>query len=170
MMPDWSQMSIRVGGHYDTGDDDPADGTNTQYDPLNYSLHDNAGRVDFFKFGNLTFLRTGLAFHLLSDWYFGGEYFMFQKTKAGGRNFLERGLLVDDFSTGAMQFGSDKDLGQEVDAWVGKTFPSGVNIELTLGYLKPGQAMKTATYTTGGALVGMDDDIYNLSFDLGFFF
>ena len=49
-----------------------------------FTLHANAGRMDFFKFGNLTFARAGFSMHLLSDWYFGSEYFVFQKTKRHG--------------------------------------------------------------------------------------
>jgi len=170
IMPDWSQMNLWLGAHYDTGDDDPTDQTNTQYEPLNYNLHDNAGRMDFFKFGNLTFLRSGLSFHLLSDWYFGGEYFMFQKSKQNAPNYVERGQLVSDLQNNVIRFGPDKSLGNEVDVWFGKTFPSGVNMDLTLSYLHPGKALNETTVVASGALDPLNKEILNLSFDLGFFF
>jgi len=171
MLPDFDRFNFWVGAHYDSGDDDAADGNNTQYAPLNYNFHQNAGRMDFFKFGNLTYLRTGFSMHLLSDWYFGTEGFMFQKTKEGAPNFLEAASpLVNDFANGTVSFGNAKDLGTELDIWIGKTFPSGVNLELTLSYLKPGEAMDTAFLTAGPTPQPMDDPIYRMTFDLGMFF
>ena len=108
--------------------------------------------------------------HLLSDWYFGAEYFMFQKTKDGAPNYVERGLLVSELQNNVIRFGAGKDLGQEVDLWIGKTFPSGVNIELTVSYLKPGDALEGSTTVATGNPLNMDDSIYNMTFDLGFFF
>lgn len=166
-MPDWQQLNLWAGAHYDTGDDNATDGTNTQYQALNYNYHQNAGRLDFFRFGNLTYLRAGASMHMMSDWYFGIEGFMFQKTKESAPNYLERGLVVSNFENGTIQFGAEKNLGTEIDLWIGKSFPSGLNMELSFNYLAPGTAMERAI---GVAARPMDRPIYNLIFDLGYFF
>lgn len=172
MMPDWENLQLWVGYHSDSGDDDPNDGTDSQYDPLNYNIHMNAGRLDFFKFGNLTYLRTGASLKLLSDWYVGAEMFLFDKTKAGAPNYLVRNpLMANDFLNGTIQFGHQKNLGTEYDLWIGKTYQSGVNLELSINMLKPGEAMKSA-YTGGvtSQIFALNDTILSVIFDVGFFF
>lgn len=170
-LPDWNQFQLWVGLHSDSGDDDPNDGTDAQYEPLNYNYHLNAGRADFFKFGNLTFARAGSTFQLLSDWYFGAEFFLFQKTKSNGKNYLEHSIMAADFASDAVQFGFDKSLATEVDLWMGKKFASGVNLELSVGYIQPGQAMKTS-YLGGVSsnVKALDSSLLNVIIDVGFFF
>lgn len=171
MMPDWENLQVWAGYHTDSGDETPGDGTDSQYDPLNYNFHVNAGRLDFFKFGNLTFLRGGASLKFLSDWYVGTEVLFFEKTKSGAANYLERSIMADDFTNGTLQFGNAKSLGSEFDLWVGKTYQSGVNLELSFNILKPGDAMKTA-YTGGipTQLFPLNDTIFSVILDLGFFF
>ena len=175
MMPDWENFELWAGYHSDSGDDLPGDGTDSQFEPLNYNLHQNAGRLDFFKFGNLMFLRSGASLRFSSDWYVGGEVFFFEKSKSSAPNYLERAYMVGDLysglQTGAIQFGNAKDLGTEFDLWVGKTYQSGVNLELSFNMLRPGEAMKTAY--TGGVptqLFALNNTIMSLILDVGFFF
>lgn len=170
LVPDWSQLNLWAGYHYDTGDDNPNDGTNTQYEALNYNLHNNAGRMDFFKFGNLTFLRSGFSFHLLSDYYLGSEVFLFQKSESGGQNYIERGVIKSQFDSKTLNFGNDKALGTEFDFWVGKTYQSGVNMELGVNALKPGKAMQSAYVVANQQLIPMSSTILNIYFQLGMFF
>ncbi len=175
LMPDWENFELWVGYHSDSGDDLAGDGTDSQYEPLNYNLHQNAGRLDFFKFGNLTYLRSGASLRFSSEWYVGGEVLFFEKSKSGAANYLERSYLTGDLSSalqsGAVQFGNTKSLGTEFDLWVGKTYRSGVNLELSFNILKPGDAMKTAY--TGGVptqLYALNDTIMSVILDVGFFF
>lgn len=170
IMPEWSRFNLWVGGHYDSGDDTPGDNINQQYDPLNYNLHQNAGRMDFFRFGNLTFLRSGMSVHLLSDWMMGVEYFMFQKTAAAGAISLERSVLQTQFNSNTLSLSNEKDLGQEFDFWVGKKFQSGVNVELSFNYLQPGTAMKNAYEVAGNVPHPLDKALYNVILDIGIFF
>ena len=168
--PDWNQFQLWAGYHYDTGDDNGADDTNTQYEPLNYNLHNNAGRLDFFKFGNLSYLRSGFSFNFGTDYFVGSEFFVFQKTDTAGQNYLERGVAKSQFDSKTLNFGANKDLGQELDVWFGKKYPSGVNMELCFTMLMPGKAMDTAYIVASNTLQPMDDTIYNLYFQLGMFF
>jgi hypothetical protein len=171
LMPDWENFQFWVGYHQDSGDETPNDGTDSQYEPMNYNLHVNAGRLDFFKFGNLTFLRTGASMHFLSDWYVGAEVFWFDKTKAGAANYLARSIMATDFLNGTLQFGNEKTLGTEFDLWIGKTYQSGVNLELSFNMLKPGSAMHNAF--TGGVpsqIFALNDTIFSVILDVGFFF
>lgn len=175
MVPDWENLELWAGYHADSGDDMAGDGTDGQYEPLNYNLHQNAGRLDFFKFGNLTYLRSGASLRFSSEWYVGGEVLFFEKSKLGGANYLERAYVAGDLSTalqaGTIQFGPSKSLGTEFDLWVGKTYQSGVNLELSINILRPGDAMKTAY--TGGVptnLFALDDTVMSVILDVGFFF
>lgn len=167
MVPSWEQLNFWVGAHIDSGDD-ADDGENQQYNPLFYNIHQNAGRLDFFKFGNLTFFRTGLSMEFLSDWSFGTEVLFFQKTKEGASNFLATSLISDLVDNGTVAFGADKDLGTEFDFWVAKKFRSGVVMDLGVNVLSPGEALKTAT--TSGSLSPIDKTMFNVYLDVGVFF
>lgn len=171
MMPDWENLQLWVGYHTDSGDDVPNDGTDGQYEPMNYNLHVNAGRLDFFKFGNLTYLRSGASMKFLSDWSVGAEVLFFEKTKAEGKNLLARSIMANDFINDTIRFGNAKNLGTEFDLWIGKSYQSGVNLELSFNLLTPGDAMKSA-YTGGvvSQIQALDDTIYSVIFDIGFFF
>jgi hypothetical protein len=170
IMPEWSRFNLWVGVHQDSGDKDSTDSKDDQYEPLNYNLHMNAGRMDFFKFGNLTFLRSGVSMRMLSDWYFGGEYFIFSKTSQYGPNYLARNILQTELQNNTLRFGNDKNLAQEVDLWFGKTFQSGVKFEITANYLRPSAAMKSAYDVVGGAAHPLDKPILNLIAEIGMFF
>lgn len=168
--PDFEQLNVWVGAHYDTGDDTPGDGENTQYDGLFYNIHQNAGRLDFFRFGNLTYTRLGFSMNLLSQYSFGAEYFMFQKTQEGGANRLATSILANDFDNGVYVFGNDKDLGQELDIWFAKTFRSGVLVEVGFNWLNPGAALEGTTLVSSSASAPIDKSIYNFYIDVGMFF
>ncbi|MCC6137200.1 MAG: alginate export family protein [Bdellovibrionaceae bacterium] len=170
LLPDWENFNFWAGFHSDSGDDDPTDGFNTQYEPLNYNFHVNAGRLDFLKFGNLTFARTGASMDMLGGWEVGIEGFLFQKTKAGANTNFFRTPIADEFAAGTYALGNDKDLGTEVDLWISRTFASGVNLEISLNFFKPGKALKTANDITGAVPLSMDNQIYNLIVDVGYFF
>ncbi len=171
MMPDWQNFQLWAGYHMDSGDDNPTDGNDSQYEPMNYNFHLNAGRLDFFKFGNLTYLRAGSSFQFLSDWYVGAEYFIFEKSKLGANNYLERSLMANDFLNGTLQFGDNKSLGSEIDLWLGKTYQSGVKLELSVNVLSPDKAMKTA-YLNGVStqIQPLNRTIASIILDVGFFF
>ncbi len=171
MMPDWENFQLWMGYHTDSGDETPGDGSDGQYEPMNYNLHVNAGRLDFFKFGNLTYLRTGASLQFLSDWSVGAEVLFFEKTKRGAKNLLARSIMADDFINDTIRFGNEKALGTEFDIWVGKTYQSGMNLELSFNLLRPGDAMATA-YTGGvvSQLQPLDDTIFSVIIDVGFFF
>lgn len=170
LIPDWNQLNLWVGYHYDTGDDTPTDGTSTQYQAFNYNLHNNAGRLDFFKFGNLTFLRSGFSLHFNSDYFVGSEVFLFQKTVEGAQNYIERGVVKTQFDNKTLNFGNDKDLATEFDLWFGKKYQSGVEMELGFNVLRPGKAMDLAYVVANNQLQPMSRTIYNLYFQLGLFF
>lgn len=170
LLPDWKNFNFWGGFHSDSGDDDPADLSNTQYEPLNYNFHVNAGRLDFLKFGNLTFARVGASMDVLGGWQVGLEGFMFQKTKAGARTNFLRTPIADEFAAGSYVLGADKDLGTEIDLWVSRTFASGVNLEVSLNYFSPGDAFKGATDVLNSVPLAMDSQIFNIIVDVGFFF
>jgi hypothetical protein len=170
MLPEWSRLNMWVGLHRDSGDKDSSDTKDDQYEPLGYNIHNNAGRLDFFKFGNLTYIRGGASVHMLSDWYLGTEYFIFSKTTENGENYLARSILQTELANNTLRFGTDKNLAQELDVWFGKIFQSGVKFELNLNYLSPSAAMKNAYNVTGGTPNPLDKPIVNLIAEIGLFF
>lgn len=170
LMRDWSNFNVWAGYHSDSGDEDPTDEINSQYEPLNYNFHQNAGRLDLFKFGNLQFLRTGVSASVLGTWEIGLEGFLFEKSKTNGPTHFLRTPMVDEFSSGSYLLGSDAELGTELDIWVTKTFPSGVSVELSINYFKPGQAFKLASDVSNSVALPMERSIYNVILDIGFFF
>lgn len=170
MLPDYENFNFWVGAHSDSGDDDPTDEFNAQYEPLNYNFHVNAGRLDFLKFGNLTFARAGTSVNVVGGWEIGFEAFLFQKTKPGARTNFLRTPIADDFTSGAYALAADKDLGTEFDVWVNRTFSSGVSLELSLNVFTPGKALKGAQDIANNIALPMDNNIYNLILDVGYFF
>jgi hypothetical protein len=170
ILPDWQQFNFWAGAHYDTGDNDTTDEFNEQYEPLNYNFHVNAGRLDLFKFGNLTFLRTGMSMNVFSSWEIGVEGYMFDKSESTGATNFFRTPVADRFASGDFQLGTEKSLGTEVDVWVARTFPSGVQLELSLNYFAPGAAFKQARDVGNNLALAMDKQIFNVILDLGFFF
>lgn len=170
MLPDYENFNFWVGAHSDSGDDDPNDGFNTQYEPLNYNFHMNAGRLDFFKFGNLTYARSGVSINAVGGWEIGFEAFLFQKTKASAATNFLRTPIADEFDAGTYVLGNDKDLGTEFDLWISRTFASGVNVEVSINFFQPGAALKSAFDVANSAALPMDNNIYNLIVDVGYFF
>lgn len=170
IMPDWSQFNFWFGAHSDSGDDETTDGVNSQYEGLNYNFHTNAGRLDFLKFGNLTYLRSGLSLNMFGSWEVGLEGILFEKTKANGATNFFRTPIADEFSNGSYRLANNKDLGTEVDIWLSRTFASGVLMELSLNAFYPGQALKGAVDVTNATALNMNSPIYNIIFDIGYFF
>lgn len=170
LLPDYNDLQLWVGGHMDSGDDDPTDGTNSQYEPLNYNFHVNGGRLDLLKFGNLTFARSGVSAVFWGGWQFGFEAFLFQKTQAAAPTNFFRTPIADEFSVGTYVLANEKSLGTEFDLWMSRTFPSGVVLELSLNTFSPGGALKGATDIATNQPLGMNNQIYNLILDVGYFF
>ncbi len=170
LLPDYNNFNFWVGGHVDSGDDDPVDSSNAQYEPMNYNFHVNGGRLDFLKFGNLSFARTGVSAMFWGNWQFGAEAFIFQKTQANAPTNFFRTPVADEFATGTYVLANEKALGSEYDIWISRTFPSGVFLEASINIFQPGGALKGATNVGTSQLIGMDNTIYNLIVDVGYFF
>lgn len=170
LLPDQNKFNLWVGGHIDSGDDDPTDGYSSQYDPLSYNRHINAGRLDLFSFGNLSFLRAGVSAEFWGGWQFGFETFLFQKTQENAPTNFFRTPIADEFAQGTYILANEKALGTEFDLWASRTFQSGVNLEVSINMFAPGGALKGASNIGTTQLIGMNNQIYNLIVDVGYFF
>lgn len=170
LLPDYNNFNFWVGAHVDSGDDDPTDGYNSQYEPLNYNFHVNAGRLDFLKFGNLTYARSGLSATFWGGWQFGFETFLFQKTQESAPTNFFRTPIASQFAQGSYVLANEKSLGTEFDLWISRTFTSGVFLEVSINMFSPGGALKAASDVATTQPLGMDNQIYNLIVDIGYFF
>src|SRR5690606_34399602 len=112
----------------DTGNSSAGD--NETYSGFHYDTHNNAGLMDRFTFGNLTYMRVGAAFQPSDDVTVGLEYFMFSQTeKEGGTNGA--GLAGDADA-------NEDELGNEIDLVVTKKYSNNFSTMLRYGIFQPG--------------------------------
>ncbi len=141
------QARVWVGYHMDSGNDDDAT-KNTRYNPLFYNAHDNAGRMDIFGWGNLTYIYLGGAYNVSESTEIGVEALMFSRTE--DNDFFSAqpyrggfyGLAGPGYDPGTGALGTnagEKDLGTEIDVWATHKYDNGANIGARLGYFTPGK-------------------------------
>ena len=142
--PAINELRFWAGYHVDSGDpeaNDPNRNSNKSYDGFYYDVYGRAGRMDFLRWGNLSYYRIGLSANLFTGFELGGEYFDFERTEAADNvNFGTAGaFLKTQIDANAFTLDSSKKLGEEFDIWVKWDFPSGVKFKSTLTAFFPGE-------------------------------
>ena len=130
-----SNLRVFAGLHMDSGDSDNDRSNGSQrYRSFFYNFHENAGEMDIFQWGNLTYFNAGFTIDPIKDLTLGLSYFLFQATEendafhslAGSSYGLSSNLLHK-----GEEKGSDK-MGSEADIWVHKN--CGKNLDFSLVY------------------------------------
>ena len=126
---DFGAGRAHVGYHTDSGTSSGND--DETYDGFHYDRHNNAGLMDIFGWGNLTYLRVGANYNLNDEVALGAEYYMFSQTEKedGYRNYdgtESAGLKTED------------DLGTELDLWVTKKYSNNFSTMLRYGMFQAG--------------------------------
>lgn len=158
---------IWFGYHRDSGDDDLTDGTIKTYDPLYYDIHNNAGRMDFLKWGNLKYYRFGFSVDVLPHWQIGSEFLSFEKASSVDVvNFANNGKYFTSLysgATSALTYPTDEtSLGSELDIFTEYEFISGLKVNLIASVFKPGQVFTKSVDRGTANLAGLGSDIYSL--------
>lgn len=130
-------MGLRVSGiyHNDTG----TSGTdNETYDSFFYDSHRNAGLMDIVGWGNLNYIKLGVAVEPAEMLTAGLDYYMFKKSeKADDIYGAGNGVVA---LAGAS---TDDDIGSEIDLWAKKTLSNGAEIVARYGMFQAGDAWGT---------------------------
>jgi len=132
-MADMMNMRVHALYHTDSGQDSSSD--NTRYDAFFYEQHANAGLMDVVGWGNLTYIKVGVALEPVEMTKVGVDYYMFTKTEktdaiVGTSN---AGLLTNTGTT-------DDDLGSEIDVWATRALSNGAELNARIGMFQAGDA------------------------------
>ncbi len=101
-------MNLRISALYHTDSGQDGSNKNTEYDPFFYDRHNNAGLMDIMTWGNLTYMKVGVALEPMEMTRVGADYYMFEATEG-------------------------TDLGTEIDVWAVRTLSNGVELNARLG-------------------------------------
>lgn len=149
-LPEIMNSRFYVLYHQSSGADAQGKGA---YDPFLYELHYNAGRMDVFQWGNLTYLQFGYHLMPTDTLKVGLDYIMFSRTeKTDDANLGRLGSALGRSSTGyaarngatgaTLSSMSDK-LGDEIDLIAEQTYDNGLTIVGRAGMFMPGDFFKS---------------------------
>ncbi len=140
-LPDWMNSRISFLYHTDTGDKDGAtDNKLTTYDSYFYERHDNAGWMDIYLWGNLTYMQLRYTMDIMDDLSFAAQYLIFSQTEKAGSTLAG----VNAFSPVANNATEDA-LGTELDLAVAKKYEGGLTITARAGMFSPGAEYASTT-------------------------
>jgi len=126
--------NLRVSAQYHTDSGTDGSGDVTQYRGFHYDIHNNAGLMDVFQYGNLTFLRAGVTLDIKEDLTFGADYYMFTATETGATAFN----ITRVGGNHAIANAGDDELGSEIDVYVTKRYGSNFSAQVRYGQFDPG--------------------------------
>jgi len=139
-LPDVMNLRVAALYHADSGQDTSTD--NTRYDAFFYEKHANAGLMDILNWGNLTYMKLGVALEPMEMTKVGLDFYKFTKsektdttvgTPAGAAG-------TDDIITTSA---TEDDLGSEIDLWATKALSNGTELNARVGKFSGGDAMGT---------------------------
>ena len=131
---DWMGSRVFALHHVDSGDTDSTDNKTETYDSFFYEKQYNAGLMDLFKWGNLTYTTVGYTMKTSDATEYGLHYTMFNRTEK-----------TDNFANNNMNYTVDNtkdDLGSEIDLYATHKYDAGLDIITRLGMFSPGDALK----------------------------
>lgn len=142
-LPDWMNSRISFLYHTDTGDKDGVtDNKLTTYDPYFYDRHDNAGWMDIYLWGNLTYMQLRYTMDIMDDLSFAAQYLIFSQTEKAGSTTPG----TNSFSgTAAATAATENALGTELDLAVAKKYEGGLTITARAGMFSPGAEYASTT-------------------------
>lgn len=143
-MPDWMNSRFSFLYHTDSGDKDGSTNKKIEtYDSYFYEKHENAGWMDVFAWGNLTYMQLRYTMDIMDDLSFAAQYLIFSQT-------AKEGSIVAGMNGGSFSGTGDttKDaLGTELDLAVAKKYEGGLVITARAGMFSPGDEYKAAKNT-----------------------
>ncbi|HEX4923319.1 MAG TPA: alginate export family protein [Bdellovibrionales bacterium] len=136
-------MKGRVGliAHMDTGDSNALDDKDETYQPLYYDTHKYAGLMDVVNWGNSTYYGLSFGLSPAEDLQAGIQYLMFTRTKDGAAASLNQTIG----SAGS----TAKEVGNELDLTLTKTYGDNFSIWGLYGMFMPGTYIKDNNGGTG---------------------
>lgn len=142
-LPDWMNSRISFLYHTDTGDKDGAtDNKLTTYDSYFYERHDNAGWMDIYLWGNLSYMQLRYTMDIMDDLSFAAQYLIFSQTEKAGSNSAG----INGFTgTAAATAATEDALGTELDLAVAKKYEGGLTITARAGMFSPGAEYASTT-------------------------
>ena len=139
VFPAHLNLKVFAGFHWDSGDDSNDNNGSERYDSFFYNFHDNAGEMDVFEWGNLTYWNIGLGLDPIEDLNVGVTYFMFRASDAAD-SFHARDGGSQGISNSLMYGGRNSDkLGWEIDVWATKKCQDYLDFSLTYSLFDPGK-------------------------------
>ena len=146
-MAEWMNSRISFLYHMDSGDSNSNDKKSETYEPYFYDRHENAGWMDIFMWGNLTYMQLRYTMDIMDDLNFAAQYLIFTQTKKEGAISTDN----NGSSFGGAGDTTKDNLGSELDLAVSKKYEGGFMITARAGMFSPGDefkaADKTDTYT-----------------------
>ncbi|MBK7844626.1 MAG: alginate export family protein [Bdellovibrionales bacterium] len=142
-LPDWMNSRISFLYHTDTGDKDGVtDNKLTTYDPYFYDKHDNAGWMDIYLWGNLTYMQLRYTMDIMDDLSFAAQYLIFSQTEKTGSTTPGTNAFS---GTAAATAATENALGTELDLAVAKKYEGGLTITARAGMFSPGAEYASTT-------------------------
>ena len=136
-LPDTFNLRFFAGFHMDSGNDDTF--SQTRYDSFFYDMHNNAGEMDVFQWGNLTYYNIGVTVDPMEALTLGAAYFIFMASEAmDGFHAFEGGSR--GFSSNFLSSDEDSEaLGTELDVWATKKYGDYLDFSLVYSMFTPGE-------------------------------
>ncbi len=135
-------MGLRVGFQYhsDTGSNaSTAAGDSDMYDGFYYDTHANAGAMDIFEWGNLTYMGVNLSAKPMDNTTVGFDYYMFSQTEKDGGN--NTGTNGGAFASADV---AEDELGTEMDLWAAHKYDNGLEMMARYSMFTPGAEYEAA--------------------------
>lgn len=151
-MPETMGLKLSLGYHMDSGDDNAADDKNEAYQTIAYDSHNYAGLMDVVGFGNLSYFNVNASLMPMEDLEAGLGFYMFSRTKDNAANTGMNGA-IGGANTAITTAGSGKkDLGNEIDLFVNKSYGNDMKIGGRIGMFMPGAGIKDVVAGTDKTL------------------
>ncbi len=145
-------MGLRVGFDYHTDSGSSSATKDETYDSFYYQMHQNAGKMDIFRWGNLTYMGVNLSVKPMENTTVGVDYYMFTRTEKKD-NTVNLGRNANGFAGVGILVADEDDLGTEIDVWASHKYDNGLEIKARYSMFTPGDAFK-----------GSAEDTYSLAF------
>ncbi len=122
--------------HRDSGNSDSSTSKSGRYDSFLYDIHDNAGAMDLFSFGNLSFLKAGVHFDAMEDLKVMIDGYLFGRTETA--DVVISGPNGSQLLTGQRgSLSTDAKIGTEIDIAAEHNYENGLNMYIRYSQFIP---------------------------------